>query len=62
MSVFEGLPHMCGYLQRPKECFGYPGGEVSGSCELPDKGVGNRTWVFQNYQGMLITTEQTLQP
>lgn len=40
------VPHVCGCLKMPEEGVGWLGAEVTGGCELPSLGTGNKTWVL----------------
>lgn len=38
--------HECRCPQRPEKGVGFSGSGVTGSCEPPDGGAGNKTWVL----------------
>ena len=44
VPVFLSACYMCGYLQRPEDVR-TPGTGITSSCETPDIGTGNQTWV-----------------
>lgn len=49
MCVGGRYVHMCAgpHLQMPEEGIRFLGPGVTSSCEPPDKGVGNQTWVLR---------------